>query len=141
MIRIRFPEAKKSLSDSNHSFEDSNRLYQEPEKPKFNLSDLNHSFENSNRLTISGLKLFVFFKWTVSFNKHIFAPLSNHSQTQSKSAFKLFFFKTHTHTHLISSFLIISSPKYPKSIMEPSQPKEPKMKSTVGKSLKEMGRG
>ena len=124
MIRICFPKTKRSLSDSNHSFEDSNFLCQEPKKPKFNLSDSNHSFEDLNRLTILGLKLFVFFKWTVSFNKHIFVPFSNYSQTQSKSAFKLFFLRNpHTYTsHIIISHHFIT--KIPKSVMEPSQPKK-----------------
>ena len=39
-------------------------------------------------------KLFIFF------NKYIFASLSNHSQTQSNSTFKLYFFSKPTHIHI-----------------------------------------
>ena len=110
------PEGKMSLSDSNHSFENSNPLCREPEMLRFNLSDSNHSFEDSNPLTISGLKPLIFFKWIVLFNKHIFAPFSNPSQTQSNSAFKLFFSKP-THIHI--SYHNFSSFHYP-STQNPS---------------------
>ena len=49
------------------------------------------------------------------------------------------FFKTHTHTHYISSFLIISFIENPYSVMNPSQSKGTKLKSTAERFLKEKG--
>ena len=141
VIWICFPEVKTSLSDSNNFFEDSNPLYREPEVLKFNISDSNHSFEYSNPLTILGIKPFSFFKWTILFQKQISRLFQISHKPNQIVFFNWFFFKTHTHTHLISSFFIISFPKNPKSVMDPSQPKEPKMKSTVARSLKEMDKG
>ena len=51
------------------------------------------------------------------------------------------FFKTHTHTHYISSSLIISFIENSYSVMNPSQSKETKLKSTAELSLKEKGKG
>ena len=50
------------------------------------------------------------------------------------------FFRTHTHTHYISSSLIISFIKNHYSVMNPSQSKGTKLKSTAARSLKEKKR-
>ena len=105
VFRICFLEAKTSLNDSNHFFENLNPLYRELEILKFNISDSNHSFEDSNHLTISSIKPFNFFKITVLFRKQISCPFQMSHKPNQIVFLNWFFLRTHTHTHLISSFL------------------------------------
>ena len=129
------------LGDSNPFIEDSNPLFQEPKVSKINLRDLNLFFENSNPPIYFRIKTVHISKMSVFFSKLSYTPFQNLIKFVTIMLLTQNFFKTHTHTHYRSSSFIITFIKNLKSVMNPSQSKGTKLKSTAAQSLKEKGRG